>query len=111
MASTQTQTKEHQSYTAYRTPTHAEIEQRARELWQEAGQPEGRDVEFWLNAEQSLQFPANVKEETQPAVPPQTPSPQPEDAAPATRASAAPDRASAAQRARPNQRPRSNRQK
>lgn len=82
MASDPTHTKEHQSYTAYRTPTHAEIEKRARELWLEAGQPEGRDLEHWLAAEKSLQFPNNVNEEVNPAVPPRTPSPRQEDATP-----------------------------
>lgn len=27
------------------------IRARARELWEQAGRPEGRDVEFWLQAE------------------------------------------------------------
>ncbi len=35
-------------------PRHDEIAQRARELWAEAGQPEGRDDEFWLNAEHRM---------------------------------------------------------
>lgn len=33
---------------------HEEITARARQLWQEAGSPEGRDLEFWLGAEQAL---------------------------------------------------------
>lgn len=31
---------------------HEEIRTRAFGLWQEAGRPEGRDLEFWLRAEQ-----------------------------------------------------------
>jgi hypothetical protein len=31
---------------------HEEIRRRAFGLWQEAGRPEGRDLEFWLRAEQ-----------------------------------------------------------
>lgn len=31
-----------------------QIRDRARALWGEAGQPEGRDMEFWLLAEQQL---------------------------------------------------------
>ncbi|KQT46959.1 hypothetical protein ASG47_10145 [Devosia sp. Leaf420] len=30
------------------------IRERARWLWKQAGKPEGRDVEFWLDAENSL---------------------------------------------------------
>ena len=31
-----------------------ETRRRAHELWQEAGQPVGRDLEFWLRAEREL---------------------------------------------------------
>ena len=31
-----------------------DIERRAYQLWQEAGQPEGRDQEFYLEAERQL---------------------------------------------------------
>ncbi len=31
-----------------------QIEQRAHALWEAAGQPSGRDVEFWLQAERDL---------------------------------------------------------
>lgn len=34
--------------------THEEIRLRASELWQRAGQPQGRDTEFWLAAEHEL---------------------------------------------------------
>lgn len=33
------------------TPLREEIARRAFEIWQENGQPSGRDVEFWLKAE------------------------------------------------------------
>lgn len=35
-------------------PTHMEIVHRAYELWQQAGEPEGKDQEFYLQAEQQL---------------------------------------------------------
>jgi hypothetical protein len=30
------------------------IEERARELWEAAGRPEGRDMEYWIKAEEEL---------------------------------------------------------
>jgi hypothetical protein len=36
-------------------PSEGLIRKRARELWEVAGRPEGRDVEFWLRAEKELQ--------------------------------------------------------
>jgi hypothetical protein len=36
-------------------PAAIEIVRRAYELWQQAGQPEGRDQEFYLQAEKELQ--------------------------------------------------------
>ncbi len=36
------------------TPDHDEIAPYACELWLEAGQPEARDAEFWLEAERRL---------------------------------------------------------
>lgn len=33
------------------------IHVRARELWQQAGEPEGRDEEFWLQAEDEIDNP------------------------------------------------------
>jgi hypothetical protein len=36
------------------TPTHEEVSQRARQIWQTYGQPEGRDVEIWCEAERQL---------------------------------------------------------
>jgi hypothetical protein len=35
-------------------PSEVEIVRRAYELWQQAGEPEGRDKEFYLQAEQEL---------------------------------------------------------
>jgi hypothetical protein len=35
-------------------PTHDEITQRAQTLWEQAGRPEGRDTEHWLQAEREL---------------------------------------------------------
>jgi hypothetical protein len=34
--------------------THNEISQRAREIWEREGRPEGRDKEHWLQAESEL---------------------------------------------------------
>src|SRR4051812_24285892 len=36
------------------TPTHEDITQRARELWESKGSPQGQDDEIWLEAEQQL---------------------------------------------------------
>lgn len=36
-------------------PTHEEIQVRAHWLWEQAGKPEGREDEFWEQAEQELQ--------------------------------------------------------
>lgn len=33
---------------------HEQIAQRAHRLWEQAGRPDGRDVEFWLQAEAVL---------------------------------------------------------
>ncbi len=41
-------------------PTSIEIVRRAYQLWQEAGQPEGRDQEFYLQAERELQEAAGT---------------------------------------------------
>jgi hypothetical protein len=34
--------------------TKEEIRTRARELWEQSGRPEGRDLEFWLQAESEI---------------------------------------------------------
>ena len=36
-------------------PTKEQITSRAYELWEQAGKPEGRDEEFYLQAEKELQ--------------------------------------------------------
>ena len=36
------------------SPSHEEITQRAREIWQQSGSPGGRDTEIWLEAERQL---------------------------------------------------------
>ncbi|ABE64766.1 hypothetical protein Nham_4121 (plasmid) [Nitrobacter hamburgensis X14] len=36
-------------------PSEEEIRQRAKQLWEEHGKPEGRDEEFWHTAERELQ--------------------------------------------------------
>jgi hypothetical protein len=35
-------------------PTERRIRRRAKELWEQAGRPTGRDLEFWLQAEQEF---------------------------------------------------------
>jgi hypothetical protein len=37
------------------TPARIEVVRRAYELWQQAGKPDGRDQEFYLQAERELQ--------------------------------------------------------
>jgi hypothetical protein len=34
--------------------THQQISQRAREIWEREGRPQGRDIEHWLQAETEL---------------------------------------------------------
>ncbi len=36
------------------TPTHDQIAQRAREIWERRGHPQGQDREIWLEAEAQL---------------------------------------------------------
>jgi hypothetical protein len=36
-------------------PTQDQIRQRAHELWELAGRPEGRDQQIWLEAERELE--------------------------------------------------------
>jgi Protein of unknown function (DUF2934) len=43
------------------TPSHTQIEQIARSLWQQAGQPQNRDLEFWLKAEQKIKASPNTQ--------------------------------------------------
>ncbi|MBR1120865.1 DUF2934 domain-containing protein [Bradyrhizobium lablabi] len=39
----------------WRDRAHEAIQRRARELWEQAGRPTGRDLEFWLQAERELE--------------------------------------------------------
>ena len=36
------------------SPSHEEISELARRIWHERGQPDGRDLEHWLEAERQL---------------------------------------------------------
>jgi hypothetical protein len=49
---------------------HEEVVVRAREFWQKAGSPAGRDLEFWLAAEHDLRLEReNVKDAVAPVAP------------------------------------------
>ena len=41
------------------TSTEEQIKQRAVELWEQRGRPEGRDAEFWTQAERELTLGEN----------------------------------------------------
>lgn len=63
--------------------THEQISSRARDLWQQNGEPSGRDEEFWLEAERQLR--TSVKAVSQPTTPRDqgagaVPKPQPKPA-------------------------------
>jgi hypothetical protein len=45
---------------ALATVTHEDISARARQLWENAGRPVGRDDEFWLQAERELRLGAET---------------------------------------------------
>jgi len=45
-------------------PTDEQIKIRAHELWEQAGKPDGRDIEFWLLAERDLQEKPEHSEST-----------------------------------------------
>ncbi|MBE7504254.1 MAG: DUF2934 domain-containing protein [Verrucomicrobiales bacterium] len=57
-------------------PTHEAIAERAYFLWEQAGQPAGRDDEFWLRAEAELAAPVSA-DGLPPILPPPTPTPSP----------------------------------
>jgi hypothetical protein len=40
-------------------PTEDQIKERAHQLWEAAGKPDGRHEEFWHQAERELQGPAD----------------------------------------------------
>ena len=44
-----------------KNPTQDEIRQRARELWESHGCAQGRETEFWLQAERELKGGVNSK--------------------------------------------------
>jgi hypothetical protein len=46
-------------------PAEEQIRVRAHELWQQAGKPEGRDDEFWRQAEKELAQGATADEKSQ----------------------------------------------
>ena len=46
-------------------PTEEQVRERARELWERAGRPEGRDEEFWYGAEKELHEMQGMREEAQ----------------------------------------------
>jgi hypothetical protein len=46
-------------------PGHDEIAHGARELWMNAGQPEGRDDEFWLVAEHRIMLARLAQDEAE----------------------------------------------
>jgi len=51
-----------------------EIRVRAYELWEQAGKPEGRDDEFWQQAEQALRATEQLRDiATEPPPPPLLP--------------------------------------
>lgn len=54
---------------SFHKPRHEEIAELARQLWERAGQPIGRDLEFWLRAETQL-APAVAKPAGATASPP-----------------------------------------
>jgi Tfp pilus assembly major pilin PilA len=41
------------------TPSNDQIKQRALELWEQRGRPEGHDAEFWTQAERELTLGEN----------------------------------------------------
>jgi len=41
--------------------TKQEITERAREIWEQNGRPEGRDLEFWLQAESEIRVASSHK--------------------------------------------------
>ncbi len=43
------------------TATNEQIKQRALEIWEQRGRPEGHDAEFWTQAERELSLGANTE--------------------------------------------------
>ena len=48
-------------------PTERRIRRRARELWEQAGRPPGRDLEFWLQAEQEFREAEDIANKYDPS--------------------------------------------
>ena len=46
------------------TPNYDQIQQRALELWEQRGRPEGHDAEFWTQAERELALGENPSAKT-----------------------------------------------
>jgi hypothetical protein len=46
-------------------PTDADIKQRAHRLWEQAGQPDGREDEFWFQAEQELREMEELRQQAE----------------------------------------------
>jgi hypothetical protein len=55
--------------------TEDDIKQRAHELWEQAGRPEGKELDFWLQAEREL----GVDKPTTGSSPEAEPRDKPED--------------------------------
>ena len=45
---------------ASQTPSHEQISEKAKQLWENYGRPDGRDEEIWLEAERLLQSPSGL---------------------------------------------------
>ena len=55
------------------TPSHEEVSNRAYELWENYGRPDGRDVEIWFEAERELTQAAKTGT-SEPAMPDRAPA-------------------------------------
>jgi hypothetical protein len=44
------------------TPSDERVRVRAHQLWEQAGKPEGRDEEFWLQAENEVREMEDLRE-------------------------------------------------
>jgi hypothetical protein len=53
---------------------HELVRQRAFQIWETEGRPEGRDVEHWLRAEAEVRHAADVASPDQPATPAKAPA-------------------------------------
>ncbi|MGJ4946359.1 DUF2934 domain-containing protein [Bradyrhizobium sp. HKCCYLS1011] len=46
-------------------PTDEKLSERAHQLWEQAGRPEGRQDEFWYQAEQELREMERLREQAE----------------------------------------------